>query len=163
MRHRGGYGRVFTFSGVVVLGLALCACLRQGTEPEGYALGGAADDDASAFAAEAGDVVYFTGDSAELSAEARTTLRKQIHWLNRNPNMTVVVEGHADEWGTLQHNLSLGAKRAVAVKTYLKSNGLRASRVHTVSYGKERLVADCTALTCRAKNRRARTVINPPG
>ncbi len=74
----------------------------------------------------------------------------------------MVVEGHADEWGTLQHNLSLGAKRAVAVKTYLKQNGLRASRVHTVSFGKERRVADCTAPTCRAQNGRARTVIGPP-
>lgn len=162
MRHRG-FARVFASVCVGVLGLTVSACLRQGGVPEEYALGAVpAEGDETAFAAAAGDIVYFRGDSAALSADAKATLQKQIRWLNQNPDLRVVIEGHADEWGTLEHNLSLGAKRAVAVKTYLKRNGLRASQVHTVSYGKERLVADCTALTCRAKNRRAQTVVSAP-
>ena len=180
MRFRGGFGRAFAPFSALALALALSGCLGQDPEPQEYELGGPAgatpavaaaasakdpsakDASAEDFAAEAGDVVYFNGDSAELSADARAILRKQISWLNRHPDYRVTIEGHAHEWGTLQHNLSLGAQRAVAVKTYLQRNGLRAHGVHTISYGKERLVADCTALTCRAKNRRAQTVISPP-
>jgi len=177
MRFRGGFGRAIVSFSALGLALTLSGCLGQDPESQKHELGGtpagaspsriaaaASGRDASAkdFAAQAGDVVYFTGDSTELSADAKATLRKQVRWLNRHRDYRVTVEGHADEWGTLQHNLSLGARRAVAVQTYLKRNGLRAHSVHTISYGKERLVADCTALGCRAQNRRARTVVSPP-
>ena len=166
MRHRGGFGRVCTLAGLGALALtalALAACSGQAQPPKEYELGaaitpGSVDD----FTANAGDMVYFAGDSVMLSPDAKATLRKQVGWLNQHPEYRVTVEGHADEWGTRQHNLALGAQRATAVKTFLTQSGLRSGhRVHTVSYGKERLVADCTALTCRDRNRRAQTVISP--
>ena len=154
-------GRACAFVGMLILVLGVGACSGAAPEPNQYELGDAAEpgspDD---FTAEAGDVVYFEGDSVALSSEAQATLRKQVRWLNQHPEYQVTIAGHADEWGTRQHNLSLGAKRAIAVKRFLEDNGLRVSRLHTVSYGKERPVADCTALSCRAKNRRARTVIS---
>ena len=180
MRFRGGFGRALAPFGALVLASTVSACLGQDPEPQKYELGGTAptgatlgqtaagegpsaqESNGNDFASKAGDVVYFSGGSAELSADAKATLRKQISWLNRHKGYRVMVEGHADEWGTLQHNLSLGARRAVAVKTYIQRNGLHAQRVQTLSYGKERLVADCTALICRAKNRRAQTVVSPP-
>lgn len=180
MRFRGGFGRLCALFGALVLASTVSACLGQDPEPQEYELGGTAatgstlgqtaagegpsagETNGSDFVSFAGDVVYFSGDSAALSEGAKATLRKQISWLNRHPGTRVLIEGHADEWGTLQHNLSLGARRAVTVKTYLLRNGLRARRVQTLSYGKERRVADCMALTCRTKNRRAQTVIGPP-
>ena len=162
MRFRGALGRACRFAGVGALVLALAACSGQAQPPKEYGLGdaitpGSAED----FAANAGDAVYFSNESAALSQDAKATLRNQLAWLNRHPGYRVTVEGHADEWGTRQHNLELGAERAIAVKAFLKSNGLHSDRVHTVSYGKERLVADCTQLSCRNRNRRARTVISP--
>ena len=89
-------------------------------------------------------------------------MRRQVAWLRGHPNYRILVEGHADEWGGAQHNLMLGAERAVAVKTYLESNGLHSAPIPTVSYGRERLVATCEDHGCRARNRRARTVVMPP-
>lgn len=181
MRHRGGFGRVCALLGVMLLSTALSACFGQGSNPNEYELGSPETEDMDTvpsrdtdvgtgdatgtpsgdFAAKAGDVVYFQGDSAQLSPQAKATLWRQIRWLQEHPNYRVTVEGHADEWGTQQHNLALGAERAVAVKTFLANNGLGSSRILTVSYGKEHLVADCTALECKAKNRRARTIVIP--
>lgn len=163
MRFRGGFGRASSFAGVLSFALALAACSGQVEEPKEYELGTPAAVPAESvqeFAANSGDVVHFQAESAALSPGAETVLRKQISWLNQHPEYRVTIEGHADEWGTRQHNLSLGAARATAVKTFLLQNGLRSGRVHTVSYGKERLVADCTTLDCRAQNRRAVTVVS---
>jgi peptidoglycan-associated lipoprotein len=160
MRLRGGIGRAWGHAGLMAVSLTITACSNQAPQPEKYALGtAAAPGRADDFAAGAGDVVYFAGDSAALSDEAKATLRRQIHWLKANPPAQITIEGHADEWGTLAHNLELGAERATAVKAYLKANGLRAARIHTVSYGKERLLADCSEIACRSKNRRAQTVV----
>jgi peptidoglycan-associated lipoprotein len=157
MRLRGDFGRAYALVGVVFV---LAACSGQGGQPQQYELGAAAAaGSVEDFAANAGDVVYFDADSAALSQSAQVTLRKQVQWLNQHPEYRVTVEGHADEWGTRQHNLALGAQRAIAVKSFLARAGLGAARIQTVSFGKEKLVADCSALSCRAKNRRARTVL----
>ena len=181
MRLCGGFGRALSLLGALLLASTLSACFGQGPQPKEYELGSAIPDGADdlgamnqtgqaatvkettsgAFAAKASALVYFQGESAALSPDAKATLRKQIRWLNQHPDYRVIVEGHADEWGTRQHNLSLGAKRAVAVKSFLARNGLRRGRIQTVSYGKERPVADCSALWCREQNRRARTVLHP--
>lgn len=162
MRIRGAVGRACRFVGAGALALALAACWGQGGQPKQYELGAAATPGSlEDFTANAGDVVYFQTESAALTPDAKATLQKQIRWLNAHPGYRVTVEGHADEWGTRQHNLELGAQRAIAVKTFLARNGLGDRRIHTVSYGKERLVADCTALSCRDRNRRAQTVISP--
>ncbi|HML92886.1 OmpA family protein [Methyloceanibacter sp.] len=182
MRLCGGFGRASALLGALFLSSALSACLGPAPQQREYALGAAgsgsaeglaaqaaAKVDASAspsgsetFAAEAGDVVYFPGDSSELSPEAQVTLWKQVRWLKKHPDYRILVEGHADEWGTEQYNLTLGAERAVAVKSFLETSGLETASVQSISYGKERLAADCTELSCRARNRRARTVVIPP-
>lgn len=184
MRQCGGFGRAGALLGAFFLVSTLSACFAPApqSQPQEYSLGAAGSGDAgaaaaevpakadratplsgsAAFAATAGDVVYFDGDSSELSADAKATLQRQVEWLKRHPDYRILVEGHADEWGTQQHNLMLGAERAVAVKIYLETNGLRTASIPTVSYGKERLVADCPALSCRAQNRRVRTVVTPP-
>ena len=161
MRLRGRSGRACEFVGALIFALAVAACSGGTLQPNQYGLGAPAEPGSTEdFAANAGDVVYFQGDSAALSTEAQSILRKQVRWLNEHPGYQITLVGHADEWGTRQHNLSLGAKRAIAVKSFLQSNGLRNPRIHTVSYGKERLVADCTALSCRAKNRRVETIVS---
>lgn len=84
------------------------------------------------------DRVFFGYDSAELTADARTSLDRQIDWLKHYSNVKLVVEGHCDERGTREYNLALGERRATAVKNYLILNGVSSSRVRTISYGKER-------------------------
>ena len=110
--------------------------------------------------AQVGNTVFFGFDSAELSSEAKTTLDNQSSFLNLNPTLVVVVEGHADERGTREYNLALGDRRAVAVRDYLLAKGLNAARVRTVSYGKERPSVSGSAENSWAQNRRAATVLN---
>lgn len=86
----------------------------------------------------AGDRVFFAYDSSELTSEARETLDKQVEWLEYHARTRVAVEGHCDERGTREYNLALGERRANAVKNYLMARGISASRLSTVSYGKER-------------------------
>jgi len=110
--------------------------------------------------AQVGNTVYFGFDSAELAGEAQATLDRQAAFLNVNPTMVVIIEGHADERGTREYNLALGDRRAVAVRDYLLAKGLNAARVRTVSYGKERPAVSGSNEEAWAKNRRAATVLN---
>jgi peptidoglycan-associated lipoprotein len=112
------------------------------------------------FAVNAGDLVYFSTDSAELSPEAQRTLASQARWLKQYAHYAITIEGHADERGTREYNIALGAKRAQAVRNYLVQNGVSAQRIRTVSYGKERPVAVCNDISCWSQNRRAQTVLN---
>ena len=95
-----------------------------------------------------------------LSPEAITTLESQAGWLMENTEFLAVIEGHADEQGTREYNLALGARRANAVKEYLVSMGVEVSRLKTVSYGKERPIEICSAERCYKKNRRAVSVLD---
>ncbi|MEL0142449.1 MAG: OmpA family protein, partial [Alphaproteobacteria bacterium] len=88
--------------------------------------------------AQVGDTVNFDFDSAELTVSARSTLNRQSAFLSVNPDLMIVIEGHADERGTREYNLALGERRATAVRDYLVAKGINAARVRTVSYGKER-------------------------
>jgi peptidoglycan-associated lipoprotein len=110
--------------------------------------------------AQVGNTVYFGFDSSELTGEAQATLDRQAAFLNVNPTMVVIIEGHADERGTREYNLALGDRRAVAVRDYLLAKGLNAARVRTVSYGKERPAVSGSNEESWAKNRRAATVLN---
>ena len=110
--------------------------------------------------AQVGNTVYFGFDSSELAEEAQATLDRQAAFLNVNPTMVVIIEGHADERGTREYNLALGDRRAVAVRDYLLAKGLNAARVRTVSYGKERPAVSGSNEEAWAKNRRAATVLN---
>ena len=110
--------------------------------------------------AQVGNTVYFGFDSSELAGEAQAILDRQATFLNVNPTMVVIIEGHADERGTREYNLALGDRRAVAVRDYLLAKGLNAARVRTVSYGKERPAVSGSNEKSWAKNRRAATVLN---
>ena len=83
----------------------------------------------------------------------------QAQWLNTNPEYTAVIQGHADEQGTREYNLALGARRAASAREYLVAQGVLASRLRTVTFGKERPIEICSQEACYAKNRRAVTVI----
>ena len=110
-----------------------------------------------------GDRVLFVVNQSSLTDEARATLNGQVAWLNANPEYDALIEGHADERGTREYNLALGARRANAVQEYLLSQGIAASRLQVVSYGKERPVAICSDDSCYSQNRRAVTVISAGG
>lgn len=155
--------------GVVV---ALGAC----TKPQGamvndpYASGQGAYDgvgvgtlpgSAEYFRTAVGDTVNFQLDQSTLSSEARGILARQAQWMNANPNFSAVIEGHADEQGTREYNLALGARRASSVQEYLISQGVGAGRLRTVSYGKERPLAVCSTEECFTRNRRGVTVVAP--
>lgn len=112
------------------------------------------------FSVNVGDLVYFASDSTSLTPEAQATLNKQAQWLRQYPQFTITVEGHADERGTREYNMALGARRATAVRNYLTRLGIQGQRLRTISYGKERPVAVCNDISCWSQNRRAQTVLN---
>jgi peptidoglycan-associated lipoprotein len=104
-------------------------------------------------------IVYFGYDTAELSAEARAALDANAAVLKKYPAWTVTIEGHCDERGTAEYNLALGERRAAAAQSYLVALGVPASRVKTVSYGKEFPFDPGHDEAAWAKNRRAHFVI----
>jgi peptidoglycan-associated lipoprotein len=110
--------------------------------------------------ASAGDRVFFAFDRADISPEARQILARQADWLRRYPNVTVTIEGHCDERGTREYNLALGERRAQAAKNVLVASGISASRISTISYGKERPAVVGSSEESYAQNRRAVTVVN---
>jgi peptidoglycan-associated lipoprotein len=120
----------------------------------------AADKTPAEKLAQVGDTVNFDFDSAELTVSARSTLNRQAAFLSLNPDLMIVIEGHADERGTREYNLALGDRRATAVRDYLVAKGINSARVRTVSYGKERPAVAGSDEAAWAKNRRAATVLN---
>jgi peptidoglycan-associated lipoprotein len=162
MRSSGGVGHACKVAGVVAIALLMAACARHG-EPREYGIGAtgsvAAPGSPQEFAVNVGDLVHFEQDSSALSGEARSILGHQASWLNQ---YRVTIEGHADERGTREYNLALGARRAMAVRTFLASQGVNAARIKTISYGKERPIAVCDEPSCWTQNRRAQTVLNNP-
>jgi peptidoglycan-associated lipoprotein len=107
-----------------------------------------------------GDRVLFAVDQSTLTPEGRSILTAQAQWLNANTGYAAIIEGHADEQGTREYNLALGARRAAAVQNFLISQGVAASRMRTISYGKERPIEVCSTEDCYSKNRRAVTVLS---
>ncbi len=112
------------------------------------------------FISNVGDRVLFESDSSELTSVGQGTLEKQARWLQQYSRYTFTMEGHADERGTREYNFALGARRAETAKNYLIAKGIAASRIRTISYGKERPVAVCDDISCWSQNRRAVTVLN---
>jgi peptidoglycan-associated lipoprotein len=140
-----------------------------GMGPGGMAAPGGADggplDPASTayFDQTIGDRVVFMVDQSTLTDAARETLRQQAQWLARNPEYTAIIEGHADEQGTREYNLALGARRAASARDFLVAQGVATGRLRTVTYGKERPIEICSTESCYAKNRRAVTVLAAGG
>lgn len=128
---------------------------RGGVQRSGVAAPGSQQD----FATNVGDRIFFETDSTDLTSTAQATLDKQAEWLNRYGRYSFTVEGHADERGTREYNFALGARRAEVAKNYLISRGVAASRIRTVSFGKERPVAVCDDISCWSQNRRAVTLL----
>jgi peptidoglycan-associated lipoprotein len=154
----------------VAVALLLAACAKNpANEPGGLGLGvgqgaGAATPGSTQdFVVNVGDRVFFETDSTDLTAQSRATLDRQAQWLNQYSRYTFTIEGHADERGTREYNIALGARRAAVVQDYLASRGIAANRMKTISYGKERPVAVCDDISCWSQNRRAVTVINNAG
>ena len=154
--------RKFRSAGVVaalIAGLALSACASKQANDSLASAGSAAPGSQQDFVVNVGDRVFFESDSTELTGTSRGTLDKQAQWLQQYANYTFTIEGHADERGTREYNIALGARRAQAVRDYLASRGIQPNRMRTVSYGKERPVAVCNDISCWSQNRRAVTVL----
>ncbi|MEI4233873.1 peptidoglycan-associated lipoprotein Pal [Roseovarius sp. D22-M7] len=160
---------------ILCAGLALAACsnpdrfegqagLGAGNGGAGGAgMSGSAQDPTSGayFQQAIGDRVLFAVDQSTLSNEAQATLDRQAQWLISNPEYDAIIEGHADEQGTREYNLALGARRANAAQEYLVSRGVAGNRIEVVSYGKERPLEICSEESCYRQNRRAVTVLTP--
>jgi peptidoglycan-associated lipoprotein len=144
--------------------LALAACSKKNT-PDleanggGVSTGQAAPGSKAQFETEVGDRVYFIVDQSNLTPEAQDTLTKQAQWLQQYSGVTIQVEGHSDERGTREYNISLSARRATATREFLIAQGVAAKRISSIAYGKERPAALCDAEQCYSQNRRAVTVI----
>jgi len=148
--------------------VALAGCASQRTMPNnpgelGLAANGAVPGSQQDLTLNVGDRIFFDTDSAAIRPDAAATLNRQAQWLAQYPNETVTIEGHADERGTREYNLALGARRAAATKDFLATRGVAASRIKTISYGKERPVAVCDDISCWSQNRRAVTLVSGVG
>lgn len=162
--------------------LALAACAQPAplvtqtvVDPYANAAGGAlyqgqlaggtlgAEATAEYFNNTIGNTVLFAANQTALTGDARAILARQAEWLNRHTNFTAVVQGHAEETGTREYNLALGARRASAVQEYLIAQGVASDRLRTLSFGKERPREVCSDEACYANNRRAVTVVSATG
>jgi peptidoglycan-associated lipoprotein len=161
-----GMLNVMRFSGsarlavVIVAALALGACAKNAADQQAGMASAAVPGSAQDFVVNVGDRVFFETDSTELTPQAVATLDKQAQWLRSYSQYAFTIEGHADERGTREYNIALGARRAQTVRSYLASRGVSAGRMRTISYGKERPVAVCNDISCWSQNRRAVTVLN---
>jgi peptidoglycan-associated lipoprotein len=146
------------FAAAVLATLAIAGCAKQTDQSAlaSAAIPGSQQD----FVVNVGDRVFFDTDSSELSDQARATLDKQAQWLSNYNRYAFTIEGHADERGTREYNIALGARRAETVREYLVSRGVSGQRMRTISYGKERPVAVCNDISCWSQNRRAVTVLD---
>jgi peptidoglycan-associated lipoprotein len=141
----------------VALSMGACANKNLGMDANASAATPGSQQD---FVVNVGDRVFFESDQTDLSPQAVATLDKQIQWLQTYPRYQFTIEGHADERGTREYNIALGARRAQSVKAYMTAHGIDSGRMRTISYGKERPVAVCNDISCWSQNRRAVTVLN---
>jgi len=152
---------------MAILGAAalLAACSETDSAIDPSATAGAgnsaqATDTVEYFNVVVGDRVFFDTDRHELTTEAQYVLSKQAQWFAANPDATAIIEGHADERGTREYNLALGARRANSARAFLIDQGTDGSRLRTVSFGKERPVALGSDLQAWSQNRRGVTVVS---
>ena len=149
------------------LALAVAGCANKKTPNTaadlGLSGGAATPGSAKDFTVNVGDRIFFDTDSSVIRADAQGILARQAQWLNQYKQYAIVIEGHADERGTREYNIALGARRAAATRDYLTARGVAANRMKTISYGKERPVAVCDDISCWSQNRRAGTVLGGAG
>src|SRR5262244_196655 len=144
---------------VLAVALSMGACANKGVGTDAMA-SAAVPGSQQDFVVNVGDRVFFESDQTDLSPQAIATLEKQAQWLQTYNRYSFTVEGHADERGTREYNIALGARRAQVTREYLAARGIEPSRMRTISYGKERPVAVCNDISCWSQNRRAVTVLN---
>jgi peptidoglycan-associated lipoprotein len=158
--------RVVRIAAFVAAALLVAACARTPGGSDATAslsLGGATPGTGQDFVVNVGDRIFFETDSSDFTPTAVATLNKQVAWLAQYPRFSFTVEGHADERGTREYNIALGARRASAVREFFVTHGVAANRMKTISYGKERPVAVCNDISCWSQNRRAVIVLNGAG
>jgi len=157
-----------TKSAAILALLATAACTDttgglfggSGSDVSGAGIGSIDEASLEYFQTSIGSTILFAVDQSSLSGETIATLNAQAGWLNANPTLSILIEGHADEQGTREYNIALGSKRASSVRDYLVSQGVADARISIVSYGKERPIAVCSNATCWSQNRRAVTIVN---
>lgn len=176
-----------SFAVIVLAGLVMAGCSSKGSkaepatdagagvgyETQGSSTGGSGaqgygfDSEGNPFMPGTNQplerVFYFEFDDSQIKQSDLTALEMHADILRNNPERAIVIEGHADERGTREYNIALGARRASAVQEFLIAQGVSPARLRTVSYGKERPLAICSDETCYAQNRRAVTVITVGG
>ena len=160
MKHQMRILQGLKLAAVLVVALSMGACAKNNVGPEGAMASAATPGSQQDFVVNVGDRVFFESDQTELSPQAIATLEKQAQWLQTYNRYSFTIEGHADERGTREYNIALGARRAQATRDYLVSQGIPTQRMRTISYGKERPVAVCNDASCWTQNRRAVTVLN---
>ena len=146
---------------VILLSMVVSACATKKTATIDSQIQGdvyTGTDTVEYLAKGVPDRVFFATNESILTTMSRDTLRKQAAWLRKNSDITVVLEGHADERGTREYNLALGERRANAAKDYLMTYGISSNRISVISYGKERPVDSGSNPLAWSKNRRSVTV-----
>ena len=147
----------------LIVAMAVAGCAKEADVPppntNNNTNTGPAPDSVAYFNQVVGDRVFFATDQHRLDSQAQATLQRQAQWLQSNPGTSVTIEGHADERGTRQYNLALGARRANSVRRYLVSQGVAPNRLQAVTFGKERPVALCSNESCWGQNRRGVSVV----
>jgi peptidoglycan-associated lipoprotein len=137
----------------------LAACSSHRTESSSSSSGSASMSTGNPLAGGGGDKIFFDFDQAVIRDDARPTLDGQADWLNRNKNVSVQIAGDCDERGTEEYNIGLGNRRAYAAESYLAAKGVAQSRMSTISYGKDRPIAQGSTEEAWAQNRNAITSI----
>ncbi len=145
---------------VVFASMVLTACATQKKAGTGQMQGDVytGTDTVEYLATGVPDRVFFATNKSVLTTASRDTLRKQAAWMRKNADVTVTIEGHADERGTREYNLALGERRANAAKDYLMTYGISGSRMSVISYGKERPVNAGSTPLAWSQNRRSVTI-----
>lgn len=156
---RAHFALVYRIALASFFALFLAACASTTPDQLPVSQGTAPPGSAQDFTVNVGDRIFFETDSSNPTAEGRLTLDRQAAWLTQYGQYAIQIEGHADERGTREYNLALGARRAASTRDYLISRGIAPTRLNVISYGKERPVATCNDITCWSQNRRAVTVL----
>ncbi|MBV9564272.1 MAG: peptidoglycan-associated lipoprotein Pal [Bradyrhizobium sp.] len=159
MKYRMRILQGLKLAAVLAVALSMGACANKNLTMDANA-SAATPGSQQDFVVNVGDRVFFESDQTDLTPQAIATLEKQVQWLQMYPRYTFTIEGHADERGTREYNIALGARRAQSVRSFMVSRGIDQGRMRTISYGKERPVAVCNDISCWSQNRRAVTVLN---
>ena len=158
MKHQMRILQGLKLAAVLAVALSMGACANKNLGADGAMASAATPGSQQDFVVNVGDRVFFESDQTDLSPQAIATLEKQAQWLQTYNRYAFTIEGHADERGTREYNIALGARRAQSVRTFLASRGIDPSRMRTISYGKERPVCQDHDEACWQRNRRIHIV-----